>query len=1052
MASKWLEFLDIHRNNRGTQVFLLSVWSLRLAPPKTILFLQLNRAECFVNDLYYNKEYGLKLVVGPSLGILGESDAIDLEGGILGHVIDPVVPPGCNNVVVDEESDLPFRYCVADSSGYVFPGYVANQSFDRKNSRQDKFEQIRARETTAVGRLAWKPNRDCSSRVLVMGGNQKSRDNFLRWYADVEFFEYELIGSEFSAEALKFKQTLMNDDESRTGSVEMRSELEMMASTLPYTFKIISSFRDHRREEQLAELKKKQEAMCQQFAQMDKNTIEQRVKRFRHTGGETTAVSSLINDSGLTRLSWPLLTDHAALHLLYFGGAAAFSPLGQFGRAADFVDMYTSRVRAEIGRGDSSKYFCAEVLLSLGDRVCTEISRPPDSLILINAPDIVSPNIGSNGCGPEVWQRIGHLLPEMLDHCRVADVDKSKTLSLSKFVELFEGLRPGGLQVSETDALKLLDLLVIDEAGRVEYEGMVTLINSASCPYDQVAAFDLIGDMCDVIIVLMDGKLSRFNDAETGILKGMYKNFKHKMHFGCINNHALRSELGAHLAETMADPAFGKIVSVGGDMPATNEFINSAVNEEQIRLSALLNCVQYNVESLLLRLEHLYSRSKSPSEDAPASSCDPIIDGHAVAAANSTLIRACKQTKSLLGPTQGLPLLEQLRVALRVAKHAAQDVLSRSGFVPLSYAKRCEMWEAKAKWNGEILDAVQGLHVSRWVTPAHIDTWLESVGAMPSTRAAFQAEGVGNVHGLLRVDSTQMALWGVAVSDRLRIQRGLRAVKRAFEQRRTDYVCEGLWQLVKQRGAGGIKASVRIEPKRLYDQGPAAAPNLGGWRDGDKVMLEATGHGRVAVTVPCRADLERTGFNVEVEMEGGYISPQDLSLMYAVLTEQVECGANSRRMLEDGLHLMLTGDLPPLLLAEVVADIRADAAAGPVQQPPQNNIRVYGKRWAHDAAIAAERVPDSDSEEECIGDDLALMTREDARSSAEDGLHCIFDAVANGRVVADGRRLQTELYRDKRMIGLLRRLGIRFLPGRVAVLEETDVLRREFVEGVLSLF
>jgi hypothetical protein len=198
-------------------------------------------------------------------------------------------------------------------------------------------------------------------------------------------------------------------------------------------------------------------------------------------------------------------------------------------------------------------------------------------------------------------------------------------------------------------------------------------------------------------------------------------------------------------------------------------------------------------------------------------------------------------------------------------------------------------------------------------------------------------------------------------------------------------------------------------------------------------------------------------FEVNVEMQGRYISPQDLSLMYAVLTEQAECGASRRRMLEDGLHLMLTGDLPPLLLAQVVAEIRAETAHVPLereeQQPSRPHIDsgVYGKRWAHDAAIAAERVPDSDSEEERGGDEFHVMTREEARGCAEDGLNNIFDAVANGRVIADGSRLQTELYRDKRMRYLLRRLDIRFLPGRVAVLEETDVLRREFVEGVLSL-
>ena len=56
-----------------------------------------------------------------------------------------------------------------------------------------------------------------------------------------------------------------------------------------------------------------------------------------------------------------------------------------------------------------------------------------------------------------------------------------------------------------------------------------------------------------------------------------------------------------------------------------------------------------------------------------------------------------------------------------------------------------------------------------------------------------------------------------------------------------------------------------------------------------------------------------------------------------------------------------------------------------------------------------------------------------------------------GQVIASVSKLESELYQNKELLALLERLDIKFKPGRVAALSETDVLRREFVEGVLCL-
>ena len=1078
--------------------------------------------------------------MGPSLGILRHTDVLAPDGSILGLATKPAPPPYHGSLVVemDSETHVGAQYGLADGSGYVFPAKMTRISDqviiqDIENS---------VGNTDAVGRLAWKPNSgERNARVLVMGGTQRARDRFLRWYTETEF-AYEQRISQISAE----KNTSEGSKSKIADLMSHDSQLQKMSMS----FKIISSILDPDREETLKELQKKElellrSSIIPEIA-VGENLL-QNTSRFRSADGENQNVSRVVENHSNLQFTWPLLTEAAALSLLYWG-ATASSPLSEYGRLNDFLEGFSNRVKTRSGDDDACRYFTGEILLSKRDQSFPEIYRPPHSMVLVNAPDIVD-NVGISACGRAVWLSLGHAIPKILEMCRSADLTKSKTVSRSKFIELSSRLRPAG---NEADALKLLDLLVIDESGRVEYEGLQNLFNNAETQlsaYDQVAAFLEMGAVNDVIIVLLDGNRSRFNDTELEILKQLNRKYKHKMHIACVDNHSQLSDLRSRLVEELQDPTLANVVNVGGDWPATLDFINGAINMEQTRLLSLLSSLRFDVDNLLRRLEYLYARSQ-PAIDDEEHSDEPIVDAHAVAAANAILVQALRHSKSLLGATHGQPLLDQLRVTLAATKHLAVDLLARSACAALDHAERCERWEAVARRQEVVKKAAQELAVEQWVTAAHVDSWLENVGVSRATRAAFRKSGIKNVQALLTVDAAAMNEWGVALRDRVRILRGLEAVRRRFKEGRAHYAQEGLWQLVvcseepviAKRGDGlalsrtamegaaakGLIAGstlvgilradcvesedddgtriarqagmrrVRIEPALLYDQGPGMPPVRGGYKQGDKVIVEAQGHGRVLVTVPGRAELEQSGFEMLVDVwcgGGGYTTAEDVGLMYGVLNEQAlqehrsgeahglapcvgraDSGGGSLvlQLLEDALDMLMTGDAPPALVAEVVAHVRArldvsgrgegggavDATASGLHEQSGRDRRgagyggtggIYCRRWAHDAAMAMESVPDSDSDGGSGGEDAELLGRDEAQGLAAAGLDRVFDSVAGGRVTADGARLETALYRDKALLRLLRRVGIRFVPGRVGVLAERDVLRREFVHGVLGI-
>jgi hypothetical protein len=119
--------------------------------------------------------------------------------------------------------------------------------------------------------------------------------------------------------------------------------------------------------------------------------------------------------------------------------------------------------------------------------------------------------------------------------------------------------------------------------------------------------------------------------------------------------------------------------------------------------------------------------------------------------------------------TQKLPLVGagQLMVSLkRVMKKALVDseqLLRRSGIVPLSLEKRRDMWrrerEETEAARRDVLDAL----IANWSSARHVQVWLETLAVSEEARRIFSTENVACLQDLLRVDDDKLQRWHVPV-------------------------------------------------------------------------------------------------------------------------------------------------------------------------------------------------------------------------------------------------------------------------------------------------
>jgi len=176
-------------------------------------------------------------------------------------------------------------------------------------------------------------------------------------------------------------------------------------------------------------------------------------------------------------------------------------------------------------------------------------------------------------------------------------------------------------------------------------------------------------------------------------------------------------------------------------------------------------------------------------------------------------------------------------------------------------------------------------------------------------------------------------------------------------------------------------------------------------------------------------------------------------------------------VLRDGLHLLLTGDAPPQLLHDLVCDLRLevedvlgygwcesfadDKENTLLRAPPRNTLpshgrlahKVYGRRWKLEEAEREAALSSSDSEDE-VGLEGIAKDKASWRDKLPHILLEIFSKCAGGGVVAEGHKLEEAMLQHRRLRALLGAAGVEFGYGSIKLLQDTDVLKSEFLRDV----
>jgi hypothetical protein len=480
-----------------------------------------------------------------------------------------------------------------------------------------------------------------------MGGKAKSRDDFLHWFAGVEEFEYELETQRLHREIEAAKEGAAQDEGAkRQAYLETAQQLSTSKRDLELSFKVIGTMQMSAREHALAALKQQlAEAMhttdgqdtdtasryaesvkgartmrsisesstaeeveardsegdaVRSAAKEERYRLYKAVKRFRHQQGEHAPVSRLIEQLQGVELppGWGLVEGDAALCMMY-NGVMAQSPLSRYGTQADFSRIVGNKMSvtpSEGAQGSTSKdrpaYFRGEVVLCSTDKAHGTM-QPPDSLVIINAPDIMPARLDGSETDDIFAVLRDKLAPHMkllLEAMRAFDEDGNRTIDRTEFGKALDsmGLDP---PLSKADASLIFDRLDPDGNGSVEYEDFELLLyddsSAGPAPYDQARAFDVMGDCADMIVLLLDAKNSRFNTTELAIIKALYAKHRHKMRFACVENQSQRDALARTLGIVLDDRSVESLPSVSIDSPLMLSFVNGTINPQQNQVRAL---------------------------------------------------------------------------------------------------------------------------------------------------------------------------------------------------------------------------------------------------------------------------------------------------------------------------------------------------------------------------------------------------------------------------------------------------------------------------------
>lgn len=1011
------------------------------------------------------------------------------------------------------------QYGITDLSGNVVAAELLGETlkglrYPEKDHEDPALPHPHAGQQVIIGRVALRElSRVQTSRVLVFGGKSANRDELLRWFADVREFEYETELKRMKREIRVSKRALdakaaqdaatvggpsSKDGPPRSAVIPEDSPhaiLESRRRDIQASFKLVATLTDEAREAVLGDLTRKlayavkrdedingradaqsasgssatrktddneDEESDEHAAARDREALEHQVGRFRHEQGFYAPISKVI-DPGLTLgEDWTTLRGKRAMQLLY-NGVRARSQLTQLGSESDFFKHFASKVKTQLPGVDTANYVRAEVLLSMAGKG-TGIRRPPGSLILINGPDISRNSAAAPGKTDIVdilRPRLAPVLDALMANMRSCDEDLSGRVEWGEFTKAVEMLQLDP-PIPRGELAQLFVVIDADGGGSIEFTDMHDLFQDEAdleaSPYDVEAAFELMAEIADVIIVLLDGKSSRFNLSELKIVQNMWAKHRRKMHIACGGNSALRETLGRAVSELLSDRALENLPVVSPRHADALPFITALINPQKQQTMSLLAGFRRNMDSILWRTAFLFAKCAGAEGDAAST---VLMDAAALAFCNQTVVTACERTARKI-PKSGGPLLQDLKAAARTAGRAAQDVLRRSRVRPLSFVEREEQRARDAGEEAAAHRAVVEEQVAAWSSFRHVRLWLQEIQASPETLECFRSARVDHLHKVVRIDAARLRRWGVPVGDRLRVSVGVKRIKQVVKERKAGFLTEGLYLLLPTEPPNNTPARVVFHRDALYDQGPGQPDKKGGLREGDEAIMEAATHGRVRVHVPKRGALEANGWVLETERRKGghaYISAEDLAVMAGVLAGEVACAESSRELLQDGLQLLLSGDVPPQLLAEAVADLRLEvdeslglppsAGGGKDASDARGGGEVYARRWKLEASLRELEPPSSEDEED--GEE-AGQEEKSWQERLPGVLEELFAHVAGaGGVIAGGEELEAALLKSRPLRTILSQAGADLSAGSVEALSQDMVLKREFIEGVVLL-
>ena len=354
----------------------------------------------------------------------------------------------------------------------------------------------------------------------------------------------------------------------------------------------------------------------------------------------------------------------------------------------------------------------------------------PDNLIFIVAPDIQSMPPGKDAATTAAAEaasiiererdRLVPMMERLLQLMLAADEDGSRTIDRVEFCRAFEALNLEPA-IPKSELLVLFAYMDADGGGTVEVDDIALIFDAGGeggeAGFDQEAALMLMADMADVILVLLDGKRSRFNAAELSMLKKMHKQFPAKLKFACADNHAGKDALVRSLSDLLADPAaLEGLPAIAPDQEEIIPFVTNAVNTQQQQVSSLLRGFADNMHNLLARISRLYADAKVHKEGGA------VTDPGAIALLNDFVSKALNHHVRSI-PKCGGALMLQLKRALKKARDDSEALLRASHIKPLSLEQRQQRWRDEEELAAAAYRSVRDKEITSWDSARHVQAW-----------------------------------------------------------------------------------------------------------------------------------------------------------------------------------------------------------------------------------------------------------------------------------------------------------------------------------------